>query len=92
MIKINIIGSGYMGKQIASLFKVLGFEVFLWHNNNIETLNSQLEIEVKKLEKYFKINSTGSIKITNQLKDLKQNFTIETVKEDINIKKKFFLL
>ena len=51
MMKINILGSGYMGKQIASLFTLIGFEVFIWYNRKETNLADNLNYEVKKLEK-----------------------------------------
>ena len=88
MMKINILGSGYMGKQIASLFTIIGFEVFIWHNQKEVNLEDNLNYEVKKLEKVLKLENTGKINIIDQIDKLKENLTIETVKEDINIKKK----
>ena len=35
--RVNIIGSGYMGKQISALLRLIGFDVLIWrHNNNID--------------------------------------------------------
>ena len=31
--KINLLGSGYMGKQICSLFVILGYDVVIWQNS-----------------------------------------------------------
>ncbi len=88
MIKINILGSGYMGKQIASLFTLIGFEVFIWYNQKEVNLVDNLNHEVKKLEKVLKLKNTGKINIIDQIGKLEENLTIETVKEDIDIKKK----
>jgi len=87
MMKINILGSGYMGKQIASLFTLIGFEVFIWYNQKETNLADNLNYEVKKLEKVLKLKNTGKINIIDQIGELKENLTIETVKEDINIKR-----
>ena len=87
MIKINILGSGYMGKQIASLFTLIGFEVFIWYNRKETNLADNLDYEVKKLEKVLKLKNTGKINIIEQINELEENLTIETVKEDIDIKK-----
>lgn len=87
MIKINILGSGYMGKQIASLFTLIGFEVFIWYNRKEANLVDNLDYEVKKLEKILKLKNTGKINIIEQINELEENLTIETVKEDIDIKK-----
>jgi 3-hydroxybutyryl-CoA dehydrogenase len=86
--KINIIGSGYMGKQIASLFKVIGFNVIIWHNSKSNDLINELDLESKKLEKIFNTKSSGSIEIEKDLNKFENNFTIETVKENLDIKKK----
>jgi len=88
MIKINILGSGYMGKQIASLLTLIGFEVFIWYNQKEINLADNLNHEVKKLEKFLKLKNTGKINIIDQIDDLEENLTIETVKEDLHIKKK----
>ena len=48
MMKINILGSGYMGKQIAGLFVLLGFDVFIWHNKNEKDLLKDVDSEIKK--------------------------------------------
>lgn len=85
---VNIIGSGYMGKQIASLFKIIGFNVIIWHNSESDTLVKNLDSETLKLEKIFNIKSSGSIKIEKDLRKFDSNFTIETVKENVEIKKK----
>ena len=85
--KINVLGSGHMGKQICSLFVVLGHEVKIWQNSN-ENLDDLIENEIKKIEKYFKLKSTGKFSIVENLKNLEENLTVESVKEDIIIKKK----
>ena len=41
--KINLLGSGYMGKQICSLFVALGFDVILWRNSS-EKLDDDSEL------------------------------------------------
>ena len=84
--KINVLGTGHMGKQICSLFVVLGHKVQIWHNST-ENTEQNLINEITKIEKYFNIKSKGDYSITNNIKDLENNLTIETVKEDISIKK-----
>ena len=85
--KINVLGSGHMGKQICSLFVALGHEVNIWRNSK-ENLDILLKNEISKLEKHFDINSRGKYIITTEISKLKENFTVETVKEDLEIKKK----
>lgn len=76
-----------MGKQICSLFRLIGFDVLIW-NNNGQDISSEIERETKKLEKLLSFKSLGSFKLENNLNKFENNFTIETVKEDLQIKKK----
>tara|TARA_B110001450_G_C17641964_1_gene489653 strand:+ start:724 stop:1488 length:765 start_codon:yes stop_codon:yes gene_type:complete len=85
--RVNILGSGFMGKQICSLFRLIGFDVLIW-NNNGQDISSEIERETKKLEKLLSFKSLGSFKLENNLNKFENNFTIETVKEDLQIKKK----
>ena len=50
-----------MGKQISSLFRLIGFDVLIWNYNN-QDLSSEIDYETRKLEKIFKINEY--VKIT----------------------------
>ena len=84
--KINVLGSGYMGKQICSLFVVLGHSVNLWQNTN-EKLDNILKAEIQKLNKYFDLDNNGTFSVVNDISNLGENLTIETVKEDLKVKK-----
>tara|TARA_Y100000816_G_C25944857_1_gene492841 strand:- start:88 stop:852 length:765 start_codon:yes stop_codon:yes gene_type:complete len=84
--KINVLGSGYMGKQICSLFVTLGHSVNLWQNTD-EKLDHILKAEIQKLNKYFDIKNNGTFLVTNDISYLEENLTIETVKEDLKVKK-----
>ena len=84
--KINVLGSGYMGKQICSLFVALGFDVILWRNSS-EKLDDLLNYEIKKIEKLYSLSNQGKFSIENNLENLESNFTIESITEDIDIKK-----
>ena len=83
---INVLGSGYMGKQICSLFVVLGHDVKIWQNSS-ENLDDFIQKEIIKLEKYFNLKADGKYTITKNLEDLDESLTIESIKEDIFIKK-----
>ena len=85
--RINIIGSGYMGKQISSLLGLIGFDVLVWDYNNDDSIN-QIARETKKLEKLLKVKATGTISLEKDLNKFENNFTIETVKENLDIKKR----
>ena len=84
--KINVLGSGYMGKQICSLFVVLGHSVNLWQNTN-EKLDNILKAEIQKLNKYFDLDNNGTFSVVDDISNLGENLTIETVKEDLKVKK-----
>ena len=75
-----------MGKQIASLFRLIGFDVLIW-NNNGEDISSEIERETKKLENLLSFKSLGTYKFESNLGNFENNFTVETVKEDLKIKK-----
>ena len=87
--RINVIGSGYMGKQITSLLTILGFDVLIWQKKD-GNLPNLINTEIRKLEKILKIKSKGSFKIVNELQQLENFITIETVIEDLEIKRKVF--
>ena len=70
----NVLGSGYMVKQIASLLKLIGFDVLIWENNDSD-LENQLIKETTKIEKILKLNSEGSIKIEKNLSKFENFFT-----------------
>ena len=84
--KINVLGSGHMGKQICSLFVALGHTVNIWQNSE-EKLDHTINTEINKLNRYFNIKNKGKFSIIHNLSDLEENLTIESVKEDLNIKK-----
>ena len=88
MEKINIIGCGLMGSQIAGLFSIMGYEVNIWNRNKINQNN--LLRQKKIILKLLKISdNNGPIKIINNFDDLKDNITIECLAEDLELKKKF---
>ena len=76
-----------MGKQICSLFDVLGYDVLIWQNTK-ENLDNHINDQKKKIENNLNIKSSGSFKVENNLAKFENHFTIETVKENVNIKKK----
>lgn len=86
---INVIGSGYMGKQITSLLSIIGFDVLIWQKKDGD-LELNLNKEIRKLERVLNAKSKGSFKIVNDLSKLENHITIETVVEDLNIKKEIF--
>ena len=85
--RVNIIGAGYMGKQISALFRLIGYDVLIW-NYNDKDLSPQIDHETRKLEKILKFKALGTSSYESNLNKFENNFTIETVKEDIDIKRK----
>tara|TARA_B100000780_G_scaffold111245_1_gene77858 strand:- start:207 stop:971 length:765 start_codon:yes stop_codon:yes gene_type:complete len=85
--RVNIIGAGYMGKQISALFRLIGYDVLIW-NYNDKDLSPQIDHETRKLEKILKFKALGTSSYESNLNKFENNFTIETVKEDIDIKSK----
>jgi len=79
-----------MGKQISALFRLIGFDVLIWNYHN-QDLSTQIDFETRKLEKILKIKAKGSSKFENNLSKFENNFTIETVTENLDIKKKIIL-
>ena len=86
--RVNIIGSGYMGKQISALLRLIGFDVLIWRHSNNNDLSAQIDRETRKLEKILKVKALGKSSFESNLSKFEKNFTIETVKEDLDIKKK----
>ena len=83
---INVLGTGHMGKQICSLFVMLGHKVKIWQNSQ-ENQEKTIQNEITKIEKHFGIKSKGNFLIIDNIEDLGNTITIETVKEDLIIKK-----
>ena len=79
-----------MGKQISALFRLIGFDVLIWNYKNID-LSPQIDHETRKLEKILKIKASGTSSFESNLNNFENNFTIETVKEDLDLKKKIIL-
>ena len=87
--RVNVIGSGYMGRQITAILSIIGFDILVWQKSN-GNLTEEINKEIRKVEKILKLKSAGSVKIVNELHKLENNITIETVIENLEIKKKIF--
>lgn len=86
MKKINIIGFGKMGMQITSLLMIMGYQVNIF-TKNFSLREKKFNISNKIFEKFFKIKQSGSFKIYENIRDLPKNHTIETLLEDLTVKK-----
>ena len=87
--RVNVIGSGYMGRQITAILSIIGFDILLWQKSD-GNLTEEINKEIRKVEKILKLKSAGSVKIVNELHKLENNITIESVIENLEIKKKIF--
>ena len=88
--KINIIGMGLMGCQITSLLYLLGFDIAVFSRNEIN--QKKLDRSIKLLSKLLAINpnSYGNLKFCKNFEDLYDACTIESVVEDLKIKKNIY--
>ena len=88
MKKINIIGCGLMGSQIAGVFSIMGYEVNVWNRSKIDQNNllrqKRIILKLLKVE-----DKEGKIKFINNFDDLEDNITIESLSEDLELKKSF---
>ncbi len=82
MKEINIIDFGLMGKQISALFYLLGYEIGVYNKSklNIYEFEKQRKID-------FSNFNAGKINIYQHIEDLKNSLTIESLNEDLNLKK-----
>ena len=88
MKKINILGSGVMGSQIANLFSIMGYEVNIWNRTRINKDN--LLRQKKLILKLLKISdNNGIIKIIDNFQEFSNNITIECLAEKFELKKKY---
>ena len=79
---INLIGTGTIGKQLCKLFLDLNFKVYIFLNSNDSNIN---------LKSFLRENyeNKNLIKVNN-FNDLKGSITIESISEDILLKRKIF--
>ena len=87
MNEFNLIGFGKMGIQITSLLMTMGYKVNIF-SKNFDSKEKRFKISNKIFEKYLKIKQTGNFNVYQNIKDLPKNHTIETLTEDLEIKKK----
>jgi len=79
---INLIGTGTIGKQLCKLFLDLNFKVYIFLNSNDSNIN---------LKSFLGENyENKNLKKVNNLNDLNGSITIESISEDILLKRKIF--
>lgn len=87
---INVLGYGVMAQQIAALFVNLGHSVTIWNHRPIELnkINRQIKLQKRMLD--FESNVEGDLKVVSKLSDLENSMTIESISEDLVLKKKIY--
>ena len=75
-----------MGMQISSLLMIMGYKVNIFTKNFL-LKEKKFNVSNKIFEKFFKTKQSGSFKIYEDIKNLPKNHTIETLLEDLTIKK-----
>lgn len=87
MSTINILGFGVMGQQLAALFSVLGYKVFLWNRTIDDKRKKKLAVQIKLLERAFGKNNQGTITFTEDINTLSTAITVEALTEDLDLKR-----
>lgn len=82
---INILGYGLMAKQIAALFYIGGYKVSIWNHKKVEP--TEVERQIRLLKRSFTATIDGEISFVDALEDLGDHLTIESVIEDIDVKR-----
>lgn len=87
---LNILGYGLMAKQIAALFYLGGHTVSIW--NHIKPEPREVEKHIRLLKRFVPQASEGVIHIAEHIEELENHLTIESVVEDIEIKRRLYTL
>ena len=75
-----------MGMQISSLLMIMGYKVNIF-TKNFSLKEKKFKISNKIFEKFFKIKQSGNYEVFENIKNLPKDHTIETLSEDLTIKK-----
>lgn len=86
--RINILGYGIMGKQIAALFYLGGFEVNIWSYHSVD--EAELKRYVRLISRQVLPGAEGKLNYFTDLGKLDDLVTIEAVVENIDIKKELY--
>jgi 3-hydroxybutyryl-CoA dehydrogenase len=87
-VEINVLGYGLMAKQIAALFYLGGYDVFVW--NHCPVNEAELHKNIKLLNRFLLSDKVGSLSFLSDIEKLSNNFTIESVVEELNTKKNIY--
>lgn len=88
MKKVNVLGFGIMGTQISALLQLLGYNVTVFGRQAWAEQKLHYERDLKLLRRGFTPNETiVDIRYVNEIGTLEPVMTIETLAEDLAIKK-----
>ena len=85
MKQVNVLGYGLMGKQIAALFYLGGFNVTIWNHREVD--EKDLVRQIKLLRRSIDDVEEGMYNIINDINLLPDAITIESLAENIELKK-----
>lgn len=88
MQKINVLGYGVMARQIAALMYCIGCEVTVWSHKRID--ENVIKRDVRMVGRIIADGNKGKINFSRSLGELENNVTIESVVEDVVIKKQLY--
>lgn len=86
--KINILGYGLMARQIAALLSLGGYNLYLWNYKKIDL--GDMDRQLRLIQRATGLTQRGTITFVENIDDLDDNLTIESVIEDIEIKKNLY--
>ena len=81
---------GVMGCQIASLFYLLGYDVAIVSRSGIDEKKIQRSVKLLRKLVVFDFSELGNLKFCKDIVDLYDACTIESVVEDLQIKKEIY--
>lgn len=88
--EINIIGCGTMASQIAALLHLNGDNVYIWSHNGVDESKINKAARLIKKVMVFDDMVVGSLQVISKLSEFKNNITIESVVEDLAVKKNIY--
>jgi 3-hydroxybutyryl-CoA dehydrogenase len=100
MTRIDVIGTGLMGKGISHCFGVSGYTVYLWGRKSREELNADFQLYIAKIAGKKNISDDEIEKLQNNicLKSLKEDmdflndseYLFESISENLQVKNELF--
>lgn len=90
--KVNILGCGVMGRQISALFLLGGFNVTVWNHRPVDKqlIHKQAKLITRIFHNTNVFKDQGQLSFLNDLTYLPDAVTIESVKEDLIIKRDIY--